>query len=331
MPPLPAEGFLSHHLGEAAALATAVCWSVTPFFFTAASRRIGSFSANVVRLVIACVLLGAAVLVTTAGDTPPPRQSLLFVASGLIGLTLGDAALFEALVILGPRRVSLLGALAPVVVAVASVPLLGESVTPVAMAGMALTLGGVAWVVLERPADGETHGSLARGVVLGVLAAAGQGLGAICAKAGLGEAPHHTILGDLAADGGHAVSVTALEGTLIRMLAGCAGMLVWAALRGRVGEIVRSTRDRRALGMATGGAMFGPFVGVWLSLVAFKHTRQTAVAQTIMSFSPVLVIVIARAVHHEKPSARAWLGSMAAISGVAVLAFREEIASLVSG
>jgi drug/metabolite transporter (DMT)-like permease len=328
MPRLPAGGLLSRHLGEAAALATAVCWSVTPFFFTAASRRIGSFSANVVRLVIACLLLGAAVLVTTAGDTPPPRQTILFVASGLIGLTLGDAALFEALVILGPRRVSLLGATAPVVVAIASVPLLGEALTPLAAAGMALTLGGVAWVVLERPADGETHGSLARGVVLGALAAAGQGLGAICAKAGLGQAPPDTALGALAAGGGAAVSVTALEGTLIRMLAGCAGMLVWAALRGRVGEIVRSTRDRRAMGMATGGAVFGPFVGVWLSLVAFKHTRQTAVAQTIMSFSPVLVIVIARAVHHERPSARAWLGSFAAISGVAVLAFREEIAAL---
>jgi drug/metabolite transporter (DMT)-like permease len=328
MPRLPAGGFLSRHLGEAAALATAVCWSVTPFFFTSASRRIGSFSANVVRLVIACALLGLAVLVTTAGDAPPPRQTLLFVASGLIGLTLGDAALFEALVILGPRRVSLLGALAPVVVAVVSVPLLGEGLTPIAAGGMALTLGGVAWVVLERPADGETHGSLGRGVVLGALAAAGQGLGAICAKAGLGDAPADTALGALAAGGGSAVSITALEGTLIRMLAGCAGMLVWAALRGRVGEIVRSTRDGRAMSMAAGGAVFGPFVGVWLSLVAFKHTSQTAVAQTIMSFSPVLVIVIARSVHHERPSARAWLGSFAAITGVAVLAFREEIAAL---
>lgn len=330
MPRLPDGGFLSRHLGEAAALATAVCWSVTPFFFTSASRRIGSFSANVVRLVLACVLLGVAVLVTTAGDTPPPRQTLLFVASGLIGLTLGDAALFEALVILGPRRVSLLGAIAPVVVAVASVPLLGENVTPVAAAGMALTLGGVAWVVVERPADGETHGSLARGIVLGVLAAAGQGLGAICAKAGLGDAPADTVLGGYAAADGTLVSVTALEGTFIRMLAGCAGMLVWAAVRGRVGELVRSTSDGRAMAMATGGAVFGPFVGVWLSLVAFKHTRQTAVAQTIMSFSPVLVIVIARAVHHERPSARAWLGSFAAISGVAVLAFREELAELLS-
>jgi len=325
MPRLPAGELLSRHLGEAAALATAVCWSVTPFFFTAASRRIGSFSANVVRLVMACVLLGGAVLVTTAGDAPPPRQTLLFVASGLIGLTLGDAALFESLVILGPRRVSLLGALAPVVVAVVSVPLLGENMTPFAVAGMALTL------VVERPADGETHGPLARGVVLGVLAAAGQGLGAICAKAGLGDAPADTALGALAAGDGAAVSITALEGTLIRMLAGCAGMLVWAGLRGRFGEIVRSARDGRAMGMAAGGAVFGPFVGVWLSLVAFKHTRQTAVAQTIMSFSPVLVIVIARAVHHERPSARAWFGSLAAIAGVAVLAFREEIAALVSG
>jgi drug/metabolite transporter (DMT)-like permease len=280
---------------------------------------------------MACGLLAATVALVGAGIAPPPRQTLLFVASGLIGLTLGDAALFEALYILGPRRVSLLGAIAPVVVALASVPLLGERVTPVAVAGMALALGGVAWVVAERPGDGEAHGSVARGVLMGVLAAAGQGLGAICAKAGLGDAPAHTWLGTFAAADGGAVSVTPLEGTLLRMFAGCAGMLVWAAARGRFGELARSTRDGRAMGLAAAGAVFGPFVGVWLSLYAFKHTSQTAVAQTIISFSPVLVIVIGRAVHGERPSARAWVGSLGAVCGVAVLAFRDEIAAALSG
>ena len=85
------------------------------------------------------------------------------------------------------------------------------------------------------------------------------------------------------------------------------------------------------MALTTGGAVFGPFVGVWLSLVAFKYTAQTAVAQTIMAFSPVLVIGIARVVHKEKTSPRAWIGSTAAVTGVAVLAFRDEIVSALSG
>jgi drug/metabolite transporter (DMT)-like permease len=110
------------------------------------------------------------------------------------------------------------------------------------------------------------------------------------------------------------------------MLAGAAGMVGYAAARGRLGDVLRGAKDLRALGQTTGGAVFGPFVGVWLSLAAFKYTRHTAVAQTIMAFSPVLVIAIARVVHGERASARSLLGSFGAVLGLAVLAFRDEIA-----
>jgi drug/metabolite transporter (DMT)-like permease len=328
---LSVSDFLEGRKGEAAALATAVCWSLTPFFFTAASRRIGAFAANVIRLAVALCLLDAAVLVTGAASTLPWRQAALLAASGLVGLSLGDAALFEAFVALGPRRVSLLSATAPIFVAVVSVPVLGETISPMGMLGMALTLGGVAWVVMERGDAGEVRGSLARGVTMGVVAAAGQGFGAILAKAGLGAAPATTWLGGLAADGAAPDSVSPLLGTLVRMLAGTLGMVGYAAMRGKLGEVVRGARDARAVAQTAGGAMFGPFVGMWFSLAAFKYTKQTAVAQTIMAFSPVLVIAIARVVHGERPSPRAWIGSIGAVFGLAVLAFREEIARAFGG
>lgn len=328
---MPLEELLSSRKGEAAALATAVCWSLTPFFFTAASRRIGAFSSNVIRLVLASVFLTTAVLLTRSFHPVPWKQGALLAASGFVGLTLGDAALFEAFMILGPRRVSLLGAVAPIVVAVLSLPLLGETMSFVGVAGMGLTLGGVAWVVAERSGDGEITGSAVRGVVMGVLAAVGQGLGALLAKAGLGNAVPGTLLGDLADSGAPAQSVSPLLGTLFRMLAGCGGMLLWTMLRGRGGEVARGAGDRRALTLLVGGAICGPFVGVWLSLTAFKYTRETAVAQTIMAISPVLVIVIARAVHGDRPSPRTWIGSVTAVLGVAMLALRAEIARAFSG
>ncbi len=327
---MPLPEFLSGRTGEAAALATAACWSLTPFFFTAASRRIGAFPANVIRLVVALCLLDAAVLATGAASPLPWRQAALLAASGFVGLSLGDAALFEAFVALGPRRVSLLSATAPIFVAVASMPLLGETMSGVGLLGMALTLGGVAWVVAERGDVPESRGHVVRGVVMGLLAAAGQGFGAILAKAGLGGADSAAWLGRFAAGGRAAESVTPLVGTLVRMLAGCAGMIGWAAARGTLGEVVRGGRDVRATALTSGGAFFGPFAGVWLSLAAFKYTRQTAVAQTIMAFSPVLVIAIGRVVHGERPSPRAVLGSLAAVAGLAVLAFRDEIASRLS-
>jgi drug/metabolite transporter (DMT)-like permease len=321
------DSFLASHRGEAAALLTALCWSVTPFFFTAASRRVGSFATNLIRLVLACGFLAAAVFVTSAAQPVPWRQAALFAASGFTGLAIGDAALFEAFVLLGPRRTSLLQSTAPVVAAIAAVPLLSEHMSLVGVLGMAMTLGGVAWVVLERVPD-DPHGHTARGVLLALVAAAGQGLGLIFAKAGLGKAAPDSLLG-LAAAGTAAEEVTPLLGTLLRMVAGCGGMLLYAVLRGRIGETARAMRDGRALSLAALGATFGPFIGVWLSLAAVKFTN-VGIAQTIMATSPVVVIAIGRVVHKERASPRVWAGTLLAVMGISVLAFRTEIAEALS-
>jgi hypothetical protein len=96
--------FLEGRKGEAA-LATAVCWSSRP-----SSRRpavIGAFSANVIRLRAGLCFLDAAVLATRGPRRFRWRQTALLAASGFSDSP-GDAAPFEAFVIRGPRRVSLL-------------------------------------------------------------------------------------------------------------------------------------------------------------------------------------------------------------------------------
>ena len=112
--------------GIAAAFGTAFCWSMTALFFGAASRRIGQFHVNQIRLVQACLMLGAATAITGAFAPAPWVQLLLLGLSGLVGLTLGDAALFLCLQIMGPRRGSLIMALAPGFAVMLMVPLLGE-------------------------------------------------------------------------------------------------------------------------------------------------------------------------------------------------------------
>ena len=323
--------FVRDHLGEVAALGTAVCWSLTPFFFTLASRRVGAFAANVIRLCLACVLLTVTVFAVGAAHPMPLRQAALLAASGFVGLALGDAALFESLVTIGPRRTALLGATAPIFVVLASAPLLGETMTPIALAGMAMTLGGVAWVIAARPDEGEVRGSPVRGVVMGGLAAAGQGIGAILATAGLGEAPAGSWCANLAAGAEGSIHVSPLLGTQTRMLAGCGGMLLYAAVRGHFGEVGRGFRDRPALKLLAGGAVFGPFVGVWLSLIAFANTHPRAVAQTIMALGTIFVILIAWALHRERPTLRMLLGAIVAVAGAAVLALREQIAAALGG
>ncbi len=324
--------------GEIAALVTSVLWAGTALLFGAAARRIGADRVNRIRLAMACGFLGAMVLFTGAAAPLPAAQMLLLFASGVVGLALGDAAYFRSLEILGARRGSLLMSVAPVFTAILMVPLLGEGIGVVGIAGMALTLGGVAWVQAERAAGKEVAGSVARGVMFGVLGALGQAGGYILAKVGLGAAPAE---GDLvrwvgleARQEGTAVlageHVIPLFGTLLRMVAALAWVTVAAMLdrkRSRVREVMA---DRPALWLTLGGTVCGPFLGVWLSLVAVSLAN-TAVAATILAASPVFVIPLVRAVHGEKASPRAWIGALVAIGGLAVLSFRAYILAALGG
>lgn len=313
--------------GIAAAAATAVCWSFSALFFSAASRRVGQYHVNQVRLVQACILLAIACGVLGHYAFVPMRQVVLLSLSGLVGLTLGDAAGFKSLQILGARRASLLGALVPGIVAMMMWPLLNESLSLVGVAGMVITLAGIMWVVLERGQPGEIHGSAALGVFLGVLGAVGQAGGQLFSTAGMGMAQPRGVMNDWAGvTADNVVSTHPMLGTLVRMVAGCMLLLAFAALRRTFAQTAATLKDRKALAQTTAGAVFGPFVGVTLSLTAFKYANP-AVASTVIATAPVLVIPIVRIVYKQRITARALAGALVAVAGVAVLALRQEIAA----
>ncbi len=294
-----------HYTGEVAALGTAICWACGSNLFAAAGRRLGSWYLNRLRITAAAVFLMVALAAIKGSPVPTwatPSQAGWLALSGLIGFVFGDSFYFRSLVILGPGKAALLSSLAPVFTALVAWPVLGETLGPMALLGMALTLGGVAWVIYGKVHAEHRHaeGSAAVGVVAGVLSGLGQAVGYVISKLALRE------------------GLDPLSATVIRVLA--AAVAVWLlALAGR--DVVRSVqglRDRTAALTMTGGAFFGPFLGVTLSLVALKYT-DAGVAASITAFYPVLTILISSKFHHEKITARIVVGALVSVAGVIVL------------
>ena len=77
-------------------------------------------------------------------------------------------------------------------------------------------------------------------------------------------------------------------------------------------------RNPRALLLTAGGAFCGPFLGVWLSLVAVRWAT-IGVATTIMSIVPILVIPWMFLIYREKPRLMELIGAGIAIAGVGLL------------
>ena len=299
------------YAGEIAAVVTAFLWSFTSLFFTSAGRRIGSYWVNKFRIPVAIVLLGATLYITT-GRLPPesvtPYAYYYLIASGVIGLAIGDTFLFRAFVILGPRMTLLIFTTSPIIAATYAWILLGETLNLMAMIGIAVTLSGVAWVTAERqhkqtqPLTNNyaDKGSKTTGVLMALAGAAGQAIGLVLAKAGMQD------------------GLEPLPATFIRMVA--AGAIIWlySLIAGDIKNIRERYKDGKALLLATGGAVCGPFLGVWMSLVAVRHT-EAGIAASIMAVVPVLVIPLVIVFYKEKVSLRAMIGAAIAIAGVAVL------------
>jgi drug/metabolite transporter (DMT)-like permease len=300
----------SELIGESAAVATSFFWTMSSIYFTTASRRIGWLGVNAYRTIMAICLLAVThfLLLGTLIPAANGSQWLWMGLSGIVGLGIGDSGLFAAYVTIGPRRSLLLMALAPAFAALSAYAMLGETIGGVAVLGILITLIGVVTVILEEEErSGETRLSRrqrAAGVVFGLVAAMGQGVGLALSKKGIDLNP--------------AVILNPLSATLMRLLLG--GLFIWALalFLGRLPRVFAASRDVNAIRNTAVASFLGPYLGITLSMVAVTFT-ETGVAQTLLSLMPVMIIPVVWISHHQKTSWRGILGALVAIAGVTII------------
>lgn len=299
---------MSAYTGELAGLVTAFCWSFTSIFFTLAGRIVGSPIVNRTRLVFALVMVSGAHLVSQ-GTLLPIHAALerwgWMGLSGIIGFVIGDALLFQAFVMIGPRLSMLLMALNPVMGAIMAWVLLSETLSAAEILGILLAVGGVIWVVADRQNGKSLPDATPRAYVIGVLfglgGALGQASGLIASKEGL-----H---GDF----------SALSGNLMRLVVSTVAIWAITAVNGQARHGVDRLRENpRAVKFILGGAVMGPFLGVWFSLIAVQHAP-VGIASTLMSLTPIILLPLSRVFFHETITRRAVIGTVLALVGITVL------------
>ena len=293
--------------GQLAALGTAIAFSFGSTMFTLAGRLVGSPLVNRMRLLIALPLVMGLHFVATGWLLPldaAGERWFWMALSGVIGLALGDAALFQGFVIIGPRLSMLVMALAPVLSTVMAWLALGETLTSIELLGIVITITGIAWVISERNPTIQQE-IPTRQYLIGLLfafgGALGQAGGLVTSKLGLE--------GDF----------LALSGNLMRLSAATLVMWAFTVVRGgALRSFSRTWQNKKALRFMTGGALTGPVFGVWLSLIAVQNAP-VGIASTLMALTPIFLIPISFVVFGEKPTGRAIIGTVIAFGGTALL------------
>ncbi len=293
------------YIGEIAGLLTSLCFAVNAIVITRAGHQVGSVVVNRARVVFALAYL---VILNTVlyrqplpFDAAPVRWAWLSM-SGIIGLALGDAFLFQAYLWVGPRLGMLLLSLSTIFGALEAWLFFGESLQLGQIIGIALTLGGIVWVVLEQ-GNGKTQTTRPSlpGISFGILAALGQATGLVFSKQGM--------LGEF----------SPISGNAIRMLAAVTALWFIALLQKQAGSTIGTLRaNPSSVRLVAIAALIGPVMGVSLSLLAVQNSA-VGVASVLTSLSPILMLPLAHFIFKERLGWQAIAGTLLAMVGVAIL------------
>lgn len=294
--------YIASHTGEFAALAVAIFWTITALAFESASRKVGSLTVNILRLILAFFFIGFYTLVARGHFLPVDASIHNWVwlgLSGIVGLVLGDYFLFRSYPLIGSRFSMLIMTLAPPLAAIFGYFILGESLNIIQAAGMLVVIFGISLAIFKKPVKGEKLSIKisSAGLLFAFIGALGQGLGIVLSKYGM-------------------EGYNAFASTQIRIIAGAAGFSIIITLLRRWGNVGAALKNPGAMKPLVLGAFFGPFLGISFSLLSIRHT-QAGIASTIMAISPVLILAPSAWLYKEKITAVELAGAVISVAGVA--------------
>jgi drug/metabolite transporter (DMT)-like permease len=289
-------------LYDLAAVAAAVSIAFSNLIAPSAIRHLGPVVFNCWRLAAALLALLGLVAVRGGWNWPPAGQMLALAASSVLGIVTADSCFYAAMARLGPRRTSVLYTSWAAFAALLGYAVLGETLSSVKIAGVGCVIGGVWLAILFRggkpTGSGETHGSLAAGVLFGLLSA-------LCAAGSV-----------LIARPVMAQGLDPAMATIIRASVALPGLLLLSRVPG-FREPVPVTAAIALRSAASG--LLG--MGIGMTLVLFALSGQAlGVVSTLSSTTPVVILPLLWASTGVRPAPVAWLGAACAVIGAAAIA-----------
>ena len=301
--------------GDIIAIVVAICWTLSALFFEFGGNRIGSLNLNLIRLVFGFLFLGTTLAIMDGHFLPVGADGkawILMSLSGLIGFVLGDYFLFASYTIITARFSQLFMTLAPLFTAIFSFLILRETLTWLGILGMVVTLTGIGISVFSKAKDGEGGMKLAlplKGCIYAIIGAFGQGFGIVLSKIGM-----NAYSAVYSCDSSLYIP---LASTQIRCITGIFCFTAIILMTTGAKPFIASLKNKMGVLYTFCGSIFGPFVGVSLSLLAVQHSN-TAVASTIMATVPVIILLPERLILKRKVSMLQAVGALVAVIGVSL-------------
>lgn len=298
---------MPNYIGEISAFGTVICWVVCSLAFERAGKRIGSMPLNLIRLLFAMVFISIYTYFTRGFILPTDatRNTWIWLSlSGFVGFFIGDLCLFRAFVTIGSRISLLIYSLSPPISAILGFLVFGETMSIFAVIGMFITIGAISLVVFKKEESKVKFSHPVQGVVMALVGTIGQASGVVISKLGM-------TLGDGSV-------YNAFASTQIRIISSIVAFTLLIILTKRWSFLIKGFKNRIAMGEIAIGSVFGPFIGVSLSLIAITYTS-IGIAATITALLPVAIILPQVIIYKERIHLREIAGAFLSVIGVSLL------------
>jgi len=171
------------------------------------------------------------------------------------------------------------------------------------LTAIGITTISIAFVIEDKRNNSKLRiNNLFKGTLFGIGGALGQAIGLLFSKRGMLE------------------GTNPISANLIRVLAATIAISLFLLIKRKFFKDFNKMREKGIAPRIVGGAVFGPVIGVLLSLVAILHTH-IGIASTLMSMSPVILIPISRIIYKEHITFKTILWTSVAIAGAGWLFF----------
>ncbi len=286
------------------ALGAAMLWAISSLISMAPARHLGAFAYSRWRMACVTIMLSSMAFINGGWTTMTFDNVTIMMLSGVIGIFIGDTALFSCFTRIGPRRGGLLFSCHAVFSALLGIWLFNESLLGWKLIGGTLVFSGIITAIFfgQRQSDHNwenIQGKLWIAIALGLTAALCQSLGAIIAKPVM------------------QTNIDPVAASAVRMASAFAAHFI---LRISGANIAKPTNPITLpiLGMVAINGFLAMAVGMTLILYALRYGDVGMVA-LLSSTSPIMILPLLWIYTRRPPSLSAWVGATLAVIGTSLI------------
>ncbi|TMX71228.1 DMT family transporter [Vibrio rotiferianus] len=287
------------------ALCAALLWAVSSLISVVPAQHLGAFAYSRWRMGCTAVILSTMACITGGWLSVSTEHVTPMMASGLIGIFIGDTALFACLNRMGPRQAGLLFSCHAVFSALLGYFLFSESMTGIELIGAALVFSGVVMAIFYGRRGQASNaletikGNVWIGVGLGLTAAICQALGGIIAKPVM------------------QTSVDPIAASAIRMISAFVAHCILLVIGVKVARATQ-TITWKVFGITALNGFLAMAIGMTLILYALREGNVGMVA-LLSSTTPIMLLPLLWVYTKKRPNRFAWLGAALAVIGTGIL------------